>query len=305
MRQLDVNNVFLHGDLEEQIFMSQPPGFLDSSFPNHVRLLKKALYGLKQAPCAWFHKLASALLTLGFATSQSDSSLFICGDSTSITIVLVYVDDIIITGSDVSLVTSLISSLGFQFSLKDLGRLHYFLGIQVTTQTNGIHLAQPQYIHDLLVRAKMDGVKPCKTSFAKGDPLAKFDGTSMADPHLYHSIVGALQYATITRPDISYAVNNVSQFMHSPTDEHWNGVKRILCYLKGTFSFGLHIHTSSSEFLPTRMLIGLDVWMIDVLLQAFVCFLTPICYPGDQSNQRFPSQVLWLNIEAWLALVLN
>jgi hypothetical protein len=108
------------------------------------------------------------------------------------------------------------------------------LGIQVDSQSNDIHLSQPQYLHDLLVRSKIDGAKPYKTLFAKGDPLSKFDGTPMADPHLYRSIVGALQYAAITRPDIFYAVNKASQFMHSHIDEHWHGVKRILRYLKGT-----------------------------------------------------------------------
>ena len=101
--------------------MSQPPGHVDSAYPNHVCLLKKALYGLKQAPRAWFHKLASVLANLGFKSSQSDSSLFIRGDSHSITLVLIYVDDIIVTGSKASLVTSLIASLASQFSLKDLG----------------------------------------------------------------------------------------------------------------------------------------------------------------------------------------
>jgi Reverse transcriptase (RNA-dependent DNA polymerase) len=159
---------------------------------------------------------------------------------------LVYVDDIIITGSNSSLVTSLITSLGSQFSLKDLGPLHFFLGIQVDSQSNSIHLSQPQYLHDFRVRSKMDDAKPCKTPFAKGDPFSIFDGTPIADPHLYRSIVEALQYTTITRPNISYAVNKASQFMHSPTDEHWHGVKRILRYLKDTLSYGIYIRTISS-----------------------------------------------------------
>jgi hypothetical protein len=115
------------------------------------------------------------------------------------------------------------------------------LGIQVTSQTNGIHLSQLQYLRDLLVCAK-----PCSTPFSKGDHLSKFDGNPMADPQLYRSIIGALQYAIITRPDISYAVNKALQFMHSSTDEYWNGVKHILRYLKGTLSYGLHIHSHSS-----------------------------------------------------------
>jgi Reverse transcriptase (RNA-dependent DNA polymerase) len=108
IHQLDVNNVFLHRDLQEQVFMHQPPRFSDLTFPNHVCLLKKSLYCLKQAPRAWFHKLASAL---GFKASQSNSSLFILAISSSIIMVLVYVDDIIITGSDDNLLNSLMSSL--------------------------------------------------------------------------------------------------------------------------------------------------------------------------------------------------
>jgi hypothetical protein len=92
----------------------------------------------------------------------------------------------------------------------------------------------------------MDSAKPCSTPFSTSDTLSKFDGNPMADPHTYRSIVGALQYAIITRPDISYVINKASQFMHSPTDEHWNGVKRILRYLKGTLFYGLHIRVNSS-----------------------------------------------------------
>lgn len=205
--------------------MAQPPGFSDPQHPSHVCHLKKALYGLKQAPRAWFHKLASALGTLGFQASKSDPYLFISFTSSSITIILVYVDDIIITGSLPSRVTSIISSPGSQFSLKDLVSLHYFLGIQVNTTPHGIHLSQPSYLHSLLLRSKMDGAKPCGSPISPSASLSKHHGTPMADPHLYRSTVGALQYATITRPDIAYAVNKASQFMQSPIEDHWDVVK--------------------------------------------------------------------------------
>jgi Reverse transcriptase (RNA-dependent DNA polymerase) len=123
---------------------------------------------------------------------------------------LIYVDDIIVKGSYPTLMTSLISSLASRFSLKDLDSLHLFLGIQVIPQSNGIHLSQPQCIRDLLVRVKIDGAKPCYTPFSKGDPLSKLDGAPMTGPYMYRSIVGALQYTTITHPDISYAVNKAS-----------------------------------------------------------------------------------------------
>lgn len=245
INQLDVNNAFLHGDLEESVYMAQPPGFSDPLHPSHVCCLKKALYGLKQAPRAWFHKLASALASLGFKASQSDPSLFISTYSSSITIVLVYVDDIIITSSVSHHVTSLITSLASQFSLKDLGPLHFFLGIQVTPTSFGIHLSQPSYIHSLLLRTKMDGAKPCASPMSPSDSLSKNCGVPMTDPHLYRSTVGALQYATLSRPDISFAVNRASQFMQSPTEDHWNVVKRILRYLKGTIHLGITIDKRS------------------------------------------------------------
>jgi Reverse transcriptase (RNA-dependent DNA polymerase)/GAG-pre-integrase domain/gag-polypeptide of LTR copia-type len=246
IRQLDVNNAFLHGDLHEEVYMSQPLGFIDSTYPSHVCRLTKALYGLKQAPRAWFHKLASSLLALGFIASTSDPSLFLCHTSTSLTIVLIYVDDILLTGSDSSFILQLISSLSTSFSLKDLGSLHYFLGVQVKSNNTDLHLSQPKYIRDILLRAKMDGAKPCSTPCISGKPLSKFQGTPMPDPQLYRSIVGALQYATIIRPDISYAVNKASQFMHAPTSDHWDAVKRILRYLKGTIDHGLQLHSHSS-----------------------------------------------------------
>jgi Reverse transcriptase (RNA-dependent DNA polymerase) len=132
LRQLDVNNAFLHGDLNEVVYMAQPPGFVNSDFPNHVCLLKKALYGLKQAPRAWFYRLRDFLASLGFLTSKSDSSLFIKCTARDVVYLLVYVDDIVIIGTSPSLVDHLISSLHATFTIKDLGCLSYFLGITAT-----------------------------------------------------------------------------------------------------------------------------------------------------------------------------
>jgi Reverse transcriptase (RNA-dependent DNA polymerase) len=245
LRQLDVNNAFLHGDLNEVVYMAQPPGFVNPDFPNHVCLLKKALYGLKQAPRAWFHRLRDFLASLGFLASKSDSSLFIKRTARDAVYLLVYVDDIIITGTSPSLVDHLISSLHATFTIKDLGCLSYFLGITAIRSDSGLFLTQSQYITDLLHRAKMEGAKPVSTPMQSGLQLSKTQGDPFSDPHLYRSIVGALQYVTITRPEIAFAVNRLSLFMHSPTDTHWSAVKRLLRYLKGTTSFGLLLRPSS------------------------------------------------------------
>ena len=131
-------------------------------------------------------------------------------------IVLVYVDDIIVTGSSIELIHSLITSLQQHFALKDLGKLHYFLGIEVNRSSKGLHLSQPKYLKEVLTRANMHNANPLPSPMVPNTSLSRFDGDPFDDPHLYRSIVGALQYATLTRPDIAYSVNKVSQFMQSP-----------------------------------------------------------------------------------------
>ncbi|KAJ3699566.1 hypothetical protein LUZ61_003271 [Rhynchospora tenuis] len=244
VHQLDVNNAFLHGDLEETIYMQQPPGFVDSLNPDKVCLLKKALYGLKQAPRAWFHKLRDFLQSQKFQCSQSDNSLFVFQEKGTVLYILVYVDDIIITGNNMAAITGLMSTLQSAFSIKDLGQLNYFLGIQVIHSPQSMHLNQTQYIHSILEKTNMAGAKPCKSPMEAGLQLSKYSGVTLSDPHMYIMTVGALQYATIIRPDITFAVNKVSQFMSAPTDLHWQAVKRVLRYLKGTIHHGLHLQAS-------------------------------------------------------------
>jgi Reverse transcriptase (RNA-dependent DNA polymerase)/GAG-pre-integrase domain len=245
LHQLDVNNAFLHGDLRETIYMQQPPGFIDSQNPDFVCLLHKSLYGLKQAPRAWFHKLKTFLQLEGFQCSQADPSLFIFKTSEHILYLLVYVDDIVLTGSSPSLITQLLLHLKLNFSIKDLGRLSHFLGLQVNYNESGILLTQTQYLKTILSKTNMDNAKSCKTPLPSGIQLSKHDGTPLPDATLYRSTVGALQYATVTRPDLQFAVNKVSQFMANPTDVHWQAVKRILRYITGTLHHGIQFQPST------------------------------------------------------------
>jgi len=131
LRQLDVNNAFLHGHLIEKVYMKQPPGFRSREKPNHVCCLTKAIYGLKQAPRAWYSALKQALLEFGFINAKSDSSLFVFHASSTLAYCLVYVDDLILTGNNSTFVASVIDQLGQKFSIKDLGSLHFFLGVEV------------------------------------------------------------------------------------------------------------------------------------------------------------------------------
>uniref|UniRef100_A0A2N9EVL6 Integrase catalytic domain-containing protein n=1 Tax=Fagus sylvatica TaxID=28930 RepID=A0A2N9EVL6_FAGSY len=247
IRQLDVSNAFLHGSLTEEVYMEQPRGFVDPHFPNHVCRLHKALYGLKQAPRAWFTRLRQSLVHLGFVESLVDASLFTFHHSSIHLYVLIYVDDILVTGTHPSHMLTVIQQLQSEFPLKDLGPLSYFLGIHAVRDSHGLHLSQSKYILELLNRARMVGAKPSSTPTASGSKLSQHAGTPLPDGTEYRQIIGALQYCTLTRPDIAFSVNQLCQFMHSPTSAHWTAAKRVLRYLKGTIEHGLSFSHSSLQ----------------------------------------------------------
>jgi histone deacetylase 1/2 len=247
LRQLDIQNAFLHGVLEEEVFMRQPPGFEDSTHVGYLCRLDKALYGLKQAPRAWHARLSSVLTSLGFTPSTADTSLFILRGHTITVYLLVYVDDIIMVISSTTAADRLVTKLGSSFALKDLGRLHYFLGVEVHTQDHGLLLSQKKYASELIYRAGLHKCSPMSTPMASTDRLSLTDGSllSAEDSTRYRSIVGGLQYLTMTRPDLSFAVNKVCQFLHAPRCTHWSAVKRILRYVQATLSHGLLLRPST------------------------------------------------------------
>ncbi|KAB1212300.1 Retrovirus-related Pol polyprotein from transposon TNT 1-94 [Morella rubra] len=249
LHQLDVQNAFLHEDLSDDVFMAQPSGFIHPDYPSHVCKLQKALYGLKQAPLSWFSKLSSRLLELGFSASHADSSLFTYIRPSLTMYFLVYVDDIVITGSNPQAIQTLISTLSSSFPIKDLGRLHYFLGVEVTHLRSGLLLSQRNYISDLLKKTNMLLAKPVHTPMATIGTLFVHFGEAFEDPSLHYSVLGSLQYLSFTRPDLSFAMNRVCQYMHSLRVPHWQAVKRILRYLCHTIDYGLHFARSSTRVL--------------------------------------------------------
>ncbi|KAK0589247.1 hypothetical protein LWI29_011586 [Acer saccharum] len=233
LHQLDVNNAFLQGSLTDDVYMEQPTGFVDPSVPHHVCKLQKAIYGLRQAPRAWFTELHTFLQASGFFNSKCDASLFIRRQSGQSLYLLVYVDDIIVTGSSLSQVHDFITALAHRFSLKDLGPLSFFLGVEATRSANGLFLSQHKYIRDLLTKTDMLEANTVSTPLSLSDSLRLVDLSAPADATKYRQVVGSLQYLSLTCPDVSFAVNKLSQFMHRPTTVHWNAVKRLLRYLKG------------------------------------------------------------------------
>ncbi|BBG93855.1 transposable element gene [Prunus dulcis] len=246
LRQLDVKNAFLHGDLEEEVFMRQPQGYEDPAYPEYVCKLKKSLYGLKQAPRAWNAKFTGYLPALGFKLSHSDPSLFVKHEGSDVIVLLLYVDDIILTGSNANLVQTVVDDLSSVFEMKDMGRLAYFLGLQITYPVSGgLFVSQTKYAKDLLHKAGMQSYRACSTSCKPHNQILTDSGEPLSDPTMFRSVVGALQYLTFTRPDLAYAVNTVCQYMNSPTDVHWLLVKRILRYVQGTLSFGINFTSIS------------------------------------------------------------
>ncbi|KAM1401398.1 hypothetical protein ACFX1X_028606 [Malus domestica] len=242
--QMDVKNAFLQGELQEEVYMQPPPGF-DGIKGNMVCKLHKAIYGLKQSPRAWYAKLSSVLEKAGFLRSNADSSLFVKTGTSGKLVVLIYVDDLIITGDNVAEIEALKVSLCQTVAIKDLGKLKYFLGIEMATSSKGLFLHQRKYVLDLLQEAKMLDCKPAITPVDSKLRL-NTDGEAMHNVSYYQQLVGKLIYLTITRPDITYAVSLVSQFMHSPTVDHLNMVKRVLRYLRGSIGQGIIMRNNNS-----------------------------------------------------------
>ncbi|CAN0877143.1 Retrovirus-related Pol polyprotein from transposon TNT 1-94 [Linum grandiflorum] len=236
--QLDIKNAFLNGDLHETVYMELPAGYSkgDSS---KVCLLRRSLYGLKQAPRAWFEKLHSIICQIGFVQSENDPSLFIRQSIHGLTVLLIYVDDMVVSGDDSAGIRELTQALHAAFNLKELGDLSYFLGLEVHRTKEGLMVGQRKYIIDLLESACMDDCVSCSTPMEQNLKLRQTDGDLLTDGSQYRSLVGSLIYLTHTRPVISYAVQVVSQFMTAPRTTHLAAVHRILRYLQGTQHIGL------------------------------------------------------------------
>uniref|UniRef100_A0A2N9FCY2 Integrase catalytic domain-containing protein n=1 Tax=Fagus sylvatica TaxID=28930 RepID=A0A2N9FCY2_FAGSY len=242
--QMDVKNAFLNGDLSETVYMRPPPGSSIAS-PHMVCKLRKALYGLKQAPRAWFAKLKSVLIGAGFRQSENDYSLFISSTPQGNVFILVYVDDILITGDDSQSIINLKNVLQHSFQMKDLGSASYFLGLEISHNSHGYFLSQQKYTQDLINLVGLTDDKQVDTPLEVNVKYSKNDGEPITDPTLYRRVVGSLVYLTVTRPDIAHAVQLVSQFVSDPRRLHLTALHRIIRYLRSTSDLGLPYYKSA------------------------------------------------------------
>ncbi|KAH9793301.1 hypothetical protein KPL71_004480 [Citrus sinensis] len=223
--------------------MSQPEGFIDKKKRDFMCKLHKSLYGLKQALRVWYDKLKSCLLQWGFITTTSHTSLFIKRNQASVILILIYVDGILITGQNNIELEEFIAKFSTTFSLKDLGVLSYFLGIEVLYDTCCLYLSQKKYIKDLLTKFEMLECKGIDTLMSTGSKLQKTvqgeQGYFLEDPTHYRSIVGGMQYLVLTRPNIAFAVDKLNQYVSGPTLRHLMACKRVMRYLKATQDYGI------------------------------------------------------------------
>ncbi|CAL2238881.1 unnamed protein product [Prunus armeniaca] len=232
LHQLDVNNAFLNGDLDEEVFMSLPPGF--------------GRKGENRASRQWFIKLSTALKAAGFQQSRSDYSLFVRRRQGNFLVLLVYVDDVILARNNLEDIENTKLFLANQFKLKDLGQLKYFLGIEVARSRHGISLSQRKYALEILDDAGFLGVKPSRFPVEQNLSLSQFNGKLLDDASSYRRMVGRLIYLTITRPDLTYAVHVLSQFMDKPQQPHLEAAHKVLKYIKHTPGQGILLPSTGS-----------------------------------------------------------
>ncbi|GKA36699.1 ribonuclease H-like domain, reverse transcriptase, RNA-dependent DNA polymerase [Tanacetum coccineum] len=239
VHHLDVKSAFLHGDLKEEVYVTQPEGFIQQGNSGKVYKLTKALYGLRQAPRAWNMKLDQTLKSLDFKKCNLEQAVYTKRSKTSTLIVGVYVDDLIITGTPRKEIDLFKSQMKDKFEMSDLGLLAYYLGIEVTQTGGEITIKQTGYINKILKETSMMESNDTKIPMDPGTKLVKAEDGNSVDATYYRSCIGSLRYLLHTRPDLSYSVGLLSRFMQDPKDHHLKAVKQVIRYIKGTKEHGI------------------------------------------------------------------
>ncbi|GJW66833.1 putative ribonuclease H-like domain-containing protein [Tanacetum coccineum] len=237
--QMDVKSAFLYGKIEEEVYVTQPKGFVDPKHPKKVYKVVKALYGLHQAPRAWYATLSTFLLKNGYRRGTIDKTLFIKKDSKDIILVQVYVDDIIFGSTKKAWCDEFEDLMQSEFEMSSMGELTFFLGLQVEQRSDGIFISQDKYVAEILRKFDLESVKTATTPYEPQKPKDKNGPDDDVNVHLYRSMIGSLMYLTASRPDIMFAVSTCSRFQVTPKTSNLLAVKRIFKYLKGQPKLGL------------------------------------------------------------------
>lgn len=240
VHHLDVKTAFLNGEIQEEVYVKQPEGFEKKGQEHLVYRIQKPLYGLLQAPRAWYAKLNRCLEELGFNRCPYEHAVYSKRVGGEVLIISVYVDDLLVTGTSKSVIEEFKAKMSGIFEMSDLGRLSYYLGIEVEQVAGYIELKQTSYAKKILEKAGLADCNPTKFPMDPKETLTKDENGKPVDSTLFKSLVGGLRYLVHTRPDIAYSVGIVSRFMEKPTTMHMNAVKRLIMrYIKGSLDFGL------------------------------------------------------------------
>ncbi|KAJ9556753.1 hypothetical protein OSB04_011367 [Centaurea solstitialis] len=240
IHQMDVKTAFLNGELDEEIYMQQPEGFVVKGQENKVCKLVKSLYGLKQAPKQWHEKFDQTLLSQGFQINECDKCVYVKQYKNACVIICLYVDDMLIMGTNLDVINQTKRMLNSSFDMKDLGRADVILGIKIHQNSEGYILSQSHYIEKVLKKFGHYEDRPVVTPFDPSTNLKKNQGDSVAQLE-YTQVLGSLMYImNCIRPDIAYTVSRLSRYSHNPDKDHWYALVRVLGYLKHTIQYGLH-----------------------------------------------------------------
>ncbi|GJT24966.1 retrovirus-related pol polyprotein from transposon TNT 1-94 [Tanacetum coccineum] len=237
--QMDVKSTFLNGFINEEVYVAQPPGFIDFEKPDHVYKLKKALYGLKQAPKAWYDRLKAFLIKHEYKMGMVDNTLFTKKKGSNLIIVQIYVDDIIFGSTCQDMCDEFAKIMHDEFEMSMMGELNFFLRLQIKQMEDGIFFNQSKYIKEMLKKFGLEESKPMKTHMSSDTKLTKDEECESVDSTKYRGMIGSLLYLTASRPDIMFSVCLCTRFQEAPKTSHLEAVKHIFRYIKGTTHLGL------------------------------------------------------------------
>nr|GEZ91842.1 retrovirus-related Pol polyprotein from transposon TNT 1-94 [Tanacetum cinerariifolium] len=279
--QMDVKTVFLNGNLREEVYVSQPDGFVDQDNPNHVYKLKKALYGLKHAPRSWYGMLSSFLISQDFSIGSVDPTLFIRRNGNDLLLVQIYVDDIIFAASTLELCYLFANLMCSKFKMSMMGKISFFLGLQISQSPRGIFINQSKYALESLKKYGFESCDPVDTPMVEKSKLDEDKEGKAVDPSHYHGMIGTLLYLTASRPDLQFAICMCARYQAQPTEKHVHAIKRIFRYLCGIVHQGLWNPKDSS-----------------VSLTAFA----DVDHAGCQDTRRSTSAAVSLGVAATVGL---
>ncbi|GJV38668.1 retrovirus-related pol polyprotein from transposon TNT 1-94 [Tanacetum coccineum] len=237
--QMDVKTAFLNDDLKEEVYISQPEGFVDPDHPTHVYRLKKALYGLKQAPRAWYDTLLRFLLDNKFSKGVVDPTLFTRKTGKHTLLIQIYVDDIIFASTGPNACDIFSKEMSSKFQMSMMGQMSFFLGLQVSQSPRCIFINQSKYALETLKKYGMDSCEPVDTPMVDRSKLDEDPLGILVDQNQFRSMVGSLMYLTARRPDLVFVVCMCARYQAKPTKNHLEAIKRVFRYLKGTINMGL------------------------------------------------------------------